>query len=51
MRSSLRIPAVNLLPGIFAAALLAAPARADVVIDWNAMAETRLSPPGSVTGW
>jgi PAP2 superfamily len=40
MKSSLRMPAVNLLPGIFAAALLAAPARADVVTDWNAMAET-----------
>ncbi|MBR1215580.1 vanadium-dependent haloperoxidase [Bradyrhizobium sp. JYMT SZCCT0180] len=35
MRSDLRLSAATLLPGIVAAALLAAPARADVVTDWN----------------
>jgi hypothetical protein len=40
MKSSLRLPAVSLLPGLFAAALLAAPARADMVTDWNERAET-----------
>ena len=35
MRSDLKLSAATLLPGIVAAALLAAPARADVVTDWN----------------
>jgi hypothetical protein len=35
MKSVLELAAVPLLPGIVAAALLVAPARADVVTDWN----------------
>jgi hypothetical protein len=35
MKSVLKLPAATLLPGIIAAALLGAPARADVVTDWN----------------
>src|SRR2546421_2164449 len=38
MRSVLRLAAASLLPGIVAAALLGAPARADVVTDWNVIA-------------
>jgi hypothetical protein len=38
MRSALRPAAASLLPGMVAAALLAAPARADVVTDWNVIA-------------
>src|SRR5918997_1319831 len=38
MRPALRTPAATLLPGIVAAALLIAPARADVVTDWNVTA-------------
>jgi hypothetical protein len=37
MRSALRPAAASLLPGMVAAALLAASARADVVTDWNAI--------------
>jgi hypothetical protein len=37
MRSVLRPAAASLLPGMVAAALLAASARADVVTDWNAI--------------
>ena len=40
MSLRLRVPAAALLPGVLAAALLAIPARADVVTDWNARAET-----------
>ena len=39
MKSVLGLPAA-LLPGIVAAALLVAPARADVVTDWNVIANT-----------
>ena len=39
MRLSLKVPAA-LLPGVLAAALAAVPARADIVSDWNAKAET-----------
>jgi len=35
MKSVLELAAAPLLPGIVAAALLVAPARADVVTDWN----------------
>ena len=35
MKSVLKMPAATLLPGIVAAALSVAPARADVVTDWN----------------
>jgi hypothetical protein len=35
MRSVLELPAPTWLPGIVAAALLVAPARADVITDWN----------------
>ena len=38
MKSLLRVPASKFLPGIVAAALLVAPARADVVTDWNVTA-------------
>ncbi len=40
MKSMLRLPAAILLPGIVAAALWVAPARADVVTDWNVTANT-----------
>jgi len=39
MKSALRVPAATLLPGMVAAALLVAPARADVVTDWNVLAD------------
>ncbi|MET0528009.1 MAG: vanadium-dependent haloperoxidase [Microvirga sp.] len=38
MKSTLKLPAATLLPGMVAAALLVAPARADVVTDWNVTA-------------
>ena len=38
MKSVLKLPAATLLPGIVAAALSVAPARADVVTDWNVTA-------------
>ncbi len=38
MKSVLKLPAATLLPGILAAALSVAPARADVVTDWNVTA-------------
>ena len=37
MRPTPRMPVAVMLPGMFAAALLVAPARADVVTDWNAI--------------
>jgi hypothetical protein len=40
MTPSSRVLAATLLPGVIAAALAAAPARADIVTDWNARAET-----------
>ncbi len=40
MTSSSRLLAATLLPGVLAAALMAVPARADVVTDWNTTAET-----------
>jgi PAP2 superfamily len=40
MKSVLKLPAATLLSGIVAAALLVAPARADVVTDWNVTANT-----------
>jgi hypothetical protein len=40
MKSVLRLPAAILLPNIVVAALLVAPARADVVTDWNVTANT-----------
>ncbi len=40
MKSVLELLAVTLLPGLVAAALLGAPARADVVTDWNVLANT-----------
>jgi hypothetical protein len=38
MKSILRVPAATLLPGLIAVALSVAPTRADVVTDWNAIA-------------
>ena len=38
MTSTFKPPAAIFLPGILAAALLAAPARADVITDWNVIA-------------
>lgn len=38
MKSALKLPAATLLPAIVAAAILVAPARADVVTDWNVTA-------------
>jgi hypothetical protein len=40
MKSMLRLPAALLLPNMVAAALWVAPARADVVTDWNVTANT-----------
>jgi hypothetical protein len=40
MESALRTRAVTMLPSIVAVALLAAPARADVITDWNVTANT-----------
>ena len=43
MKSVLGLSAATLLPGIIAAALLGAPARADVVTDWNVVTGTLVS--------
>jgi hypothetical protein len=43
MRSLSRLKAAIMLPGIVAAALLVAPARADVVTDWNIIANDLMS--------
>jgi PAP2 superfamily len=43
MKSILGLSAATLLPGIIAAALLGAPARADVVTDWNVTTSTLVS--------
>ena len=39
MKSALRVSLARLLTGSFAVALLATPARGDVIMDWNAKAD------------
>ena len=40
MRATLSITLATLLAGLFAGAPLATPARSDVIMDWNAKADT-----------
>jgi PAP2 superfamily len=43
MKPALRVPAAALLPGVVAAAIWVAPARADVVTDWNVLTNALVS--------
>ena len=43
MKPVLKVPAATLLPGVIAVALVVAPARADVVTDWNVLTNTMVS--------